>query len=402
MFTSKPVEFYKKATTCARHYGFYTAQEWADMYAQNPHLAKPAKEKRPASVLSPLHRKLDPQVRELDSALREVASRGIAPADTPLLLYTSTPASGPGKPLNFSLHALGMKHSMAEALILKTATAILEDLGVSDTCTYLNSIGCKDSSAKFVREATQHLKRTLDTMPPSVAQHLKEDLFLTYHHINQKKIIFSDELPRPMEFLSSVSRKHLRDVLEFLEAADLPYSFDDSLLGHRDCFGHTLFEIRSGDPMFADDPDAPQEIYARGGRYDELARQLFKQPTSAVGITFTVHTEPTDADTISEPATPKAMRKPRVYFIRLGYAAELKSFYIIETLRKARVPLQHSFGQLRLADHIAHAEGSNIPYTLIMGQKEALEDSVIVRDTATRAQQTVPIQGLQMFFKHAK
>jgi histidyl-tRNA synthetase len=398
MYTKKPAEFFKKAIGCARHYGFYTAHEWSHRAAQNPALARTPKEKKPTFVVNALHRKIDPTTRELESALHGLSRAGIAPGDTPILLYSSNLTSRPGRSLSFSLHVLGMKHSMAEALVLKTAMAILEDLGVNDTCTYINSIGCKDSSAKFSREATALLRRILDSAPPSVAQHLKEDLFLAYRHIAHKKIQLSEELPRPMEYLSSISRKHLREVLEFLEAADLPYSFDDMLINHRDCYQHTLFEVRSGDPMFSEEPDAPQHMYARGGRYDELARQVFKQPTSAVGITFTLAHSPANTDPLPE-FVPKQIKKPRVYFIRLGYAAELKSFFIIEALRKARVPLTQSFGQLRLSDHIAYAENLSIPFTLIMGQKEALENSVIIRDTATRAQQTVPINNLHTFFK---
>ena len=408
--SSKPLDFYKKAVACAQHYGFLTPEELEQLQKQHdPDGPKLKVEKKSEPILQAHHKKIDGVSREFEYAIKEVGSRNLSPHIRPLLFYTSNlnPEAIKGgeplpKKLTFVLNAVGIKHSIAEALILKTALTILAELGESETYVQLNSIGDRDSSAKFVREATSHIRKHLGELPPPAQQAFKEDLFLGYSHICKKNISLPEDLPRPMEFLTSSSRKHFREVLEFLEAAEIPYIFDDQLLGHRDCYSQTLFEIKSGsDEAFDPTQDEDSEVFARGGRYDELARKYYKTPTPAVGIAFTFKLDEVKTDA-AKITLPRRGKRPQVFFIHLGYAAQLKSFAIVETLRKARIHLEQSHDAQRLSDQLAYAEQFSIPYTLIMGQKEALEGNVIIRNTKSRAQQTVSVDMLPTFFKGEK
>ena len=42
------------------------------------------------------------------------------------------------------------------------------------------------------------------------------------------------------------------------------------------------------------------------------------------------------------------------------------------------------------------------PYVIIFGQKEAMDNTVIVRDMKTRSQDTVKIDALSDYIKHLK
>lgn len=398
--TIRPTDFYKKALVCAHHYGFSNLDELAEVY-QSPEPAKKF-EKRPGALLDTKHKKVDQTSRELEATLKRMGSRGIVSVDRPLLFYTTNfnpdeckYASDLPKNLSFGLHIVGMKQSIAEAILLKTASTIVEELGEPESYAYINSIGDKDSSMKFVRDTTNHLRKHINELPTPAREAFKEDVFLAYSYITKKKVELPEEMPRPMEFLTSGSRKHMREVLEYLEAADLAYIFDDQLIGHRECYNHTLFELRSNADPTAED----LIIYARGGRYDELARQYFKTHTPATGIIFTIDPEAMTLKSVKEMSPPRIAKRPRVFFIRLGYAAELKSFTIMEMLRRARIPMTQNLHTCALSEQLQYAEQDKIPYTMIMGQKEALEECVIVRDTATRAQQTVSVDLLPSFFK---
>lgn len=402
--THKPVDVIKKAISCAQHYGFRSVEEVAEEHRNITHpTIKKIFDKKLSGILTPTHKKVDPVSREFESALRSLAGKRLYPAEYPLLFYSSNVqckdnqcAADLPKTITFGFHAVGLRHSVAEALILKLATTIVEDLSLPHSTVYLNSLGDRDSSAKFTRETTQFLRRHLDNLPPQAREAIKEDVHLAYAHLARKRVALEEELPRPMEFLTSASRKHLREVLEFLEAADIPYIFDEHVFGHRDCYSQTLFELKSDE----ENEDSEEALTIRGGRYDELARQFFKTQTPAVGIVFSF--KPDAAAVSTTYNLPKPKKKPKIYFIRIGYAAELKSFMVLETMRRARVPLMQHLGEGRLSDQLAYAEERAIPYTMIMGQKEALEDCVIIRDTTTRTQQTVPMQGLPDFLKTIK
>ena len=103
-----------------------------------------------------------------------------------------------------------------------------------------------------------------------------------------------------------------------------------------------------------------------------------------------------------KPLEPRIMKKPKVYFIQFGFEAKLKSLSIIEVLRKARIPIMQSLSKDSLGAQLSVAERLKIPYTIIFGQKEALEGTVIVRDMNTRSQDTVKIEELTEYIKKMK
>lgn len=63
-------------------------------------------------------------------------------------------------------------------------------------------------------------------------------------------------------------------------------------------------------------------------------------------------------------------------------------------LFKAGAAVLHAIAKDKLSTQMGVAENSDIPYILLIGQKEALENSVLIRSAATRAQELVPITEL--------
>ena len=140
--------------------------------------------------------------------------------------------------------------------------------------------------------------------------------------------------------------------------------------------------------------EPPEEPLALGFRYNGLAKKLeMKHEVPGIGVTIVYKTSGKAYKRCHK------QKKPRVYFIQFGFDAKLKSFEVIESLRHAHIPLYQSLAKDKLTAQMAVAENMNIPYVILMGQKEALENSVIVRDMGTRMQETVKIADLPVYLK---
>ena len=88
--------------------------------------------------------------------------------------------------------------------------------------------------------------------------------------------------------------------------------------------------------------------------------------------------------------------------IQFGPEAKLKSFIILKQLYKANVTVSHAIAKDKLGSQISVAEGSGIPYIILIGQKEAIENSVIIRNNSNRAQTVIPIPELASKIKDFK
>ena len=72
---------------------------------------------------------------------------------------------------------------------------------------------------------------------------------------------------------------------------------------------------------------------------------------------------------------------------------------VIDTHRCARIPVEHAITNDKLGAQMPEAESIKTSHILIMGLKEALENSVVVRDVITRSQESICLSELGVYLK---
>ncbi len=282
----------------------------------------------------------------------------------------------------FSLDILGTSRSIAEAILIKTSAAILEEEGYVNISITLNSIGDRDSIGRFERDIGNYYKKKLLELPAKCRDLVRRDpiAFICEHEVCSA---IRHDAPQPMAFLSEQARTHFKEVLEFIETLNIPYTIDPTLFGHKECFAHTLFEIKAQDPKSQKD-----FISGFGFRYNPLSRRLgYKKEIPSISLSCIY-------EKIKDRVKLKKPKPANFYFIQLGFEAKLKSLKVIETLRKWGIPILHALARDKMTGQLSSAEFMELPFIIIMGQKEAMENSVVVRDTNTRVQETVHIDRL--------
>jgi histidyl-tRNA synthetase len=68
-------------------------------------------------------------------------------------------------------------------------------------------------------------------------------------------------------------------------------------------------------------------------------------------------------------------------------------------LRRASIPVHQGLWYERIGDQMMAARDLATPYILIMGHKEAMEGTVIVREVATNSQEDVTVPELTNYLK---
>lgn len=380
MATANPTEhFLRRATNVASYYGFAPIEHvLADRVRRSVETCKVSFDRR----------SLDHAANEFLPVLHSCIEHDVASAEAPALFYHTSSSAPRQKRTVFGLGVMGTARSIAEALIIRTAFTILEDAGAKSVSLRVNSIGDRDSSARFSREIQNYLRKNIDDLPAHCREMMKRDVFSAFEHLHRKEHALRERAPRGMDFLSEGNRRHLMEILSYLENARISYEIDHGLIGHRECYSQTLFEIHG---IFGNAKEP--SLIARGGRFDEAPRRLYKTNLPGVGILFRLDS---DSAAVTPPSTVKCAK---IFFIQLGFDAKLKSLAVIETLRRARIPIHQSVCRDKLGSQLALAHELKIPYAIIMGQKEALDGTVIVRNMLTRAQNTVPVTTLPAYLQ---
>jgi histidyl-tRNA synthetase len=202
---------------------------------------------------------------------------------------------------------------------------------------------------------------------------------------NAESKSFYNESPKSIGSLTEASRIHFKEMLEFLEALQLPYQINTKLLPNTQYCSHTVFEIRG-----TIDKTGQEILLASGGRYNYIAKRSgYKKDIPACGITVFYPKK-----LVAKKKLVDKIRPAKFYLVQLGNLAKLQTLSILEMLRQERINVYHSLTKENIGVQLASAEYLKVSHLLIVGQKEAIENSVVVRSMDLRDQETVAVAEL--------
>ncbi len=389
----------EEAAETARHFGFVPLPQ-IEIEKQDIVAAKRFDESHLA-IVKPWTEVCDRfagYLEEKIAIMRQVLEKKWSHLGFPLLGYYEGPVKGNphlkrvAESRTFNLEAIGMSKPIAEAMLIETAYLILRDRYPDEELMLeVNSIGDKESMARFSRELTNYCKKEASALPADLRAEIKRDMFSIFTMTDERAEAFIEGAPKPMAYLTDVSRNHFKEVLEYLESLKIPYEINHKLIGSRSYCSETIFEIRGR-----------SEILAIGERYNTFAKKVWgKKDISAIGCAILIHPHYVTKQTGKKQKAPK-QESAKFYFIQFGTDAKRKSLGVINEMRKAKIPVHQALGKDKLSVQLATAEKMEIPYIIMMGQKEAIEESVVVRNMQTRAQETIHISLLITHLKSLK
>lgn len=366
-------EFLKVANRTAEHFGFQTI----DKFRKYPE-CKQCMKTIPHNI-NTTSDDIDSHRSLLSSGITTFCDENLHAINKPILLYAlekvpSTEESA------VTFHIFNVERSIAEAILIHATRAFVSDLGFSDHTVRINSLGDDESITRYNRELNNFLKRRLDIMPEEARELMKVHPLNTLAHLIEKEHDLAYRSPNPLEYLSDISRKHFREIIEFLDMSETPYEIDPKMIHHHDCYSDAIFSLDINTDTSLDQ----KPISVRGGRFNELVYKTTRTRTPAAGAVVVLNNSkiptriPRSKSTI-----------PSVYIVQLGFGPKIKSLLLIESLRQVGIPVFHNLVSDSLSAQLREAESRDVKYTLIIGQKEFVENTVILRDMKMRNQEYI-------------
>ena len=290
------------------------------------------------------------------------------------------------------LDIIGVSGSIAEALSIQTTYAVLEENGFKNLVVEINSVGDKISRESFEQDLVCYLRSIMNKLPEKTQDLCKKNPHSFFLSTDQEIEPFLNNAPQPIEYLSEDSRRHLREILEYLEELDIPYTINNRLIAHKAVHEHAIFRIVSINKTSRQ--NKKKLLIAYGMRYNPLSLRLgYRKSTPAVG-TFLLYEKPKN-----KKRKVSCSGDPRFCFLHLGFTAKLKSLKLITELRRSRIPVFHYLTKDKLIGQMSVVRKLKLPYIIIMGHKEALEGTVMIRSTLDHSQETVPLKNLMTHLK---
>lgn len=337
-----------------------------------------------------------PKIEEAVALLRHSNSDEQKKRQMPILFYSKGEIKNPHTKKqkkrsgdSISLHIIGTPKSIAEAILIKTAYTILKEEGYKNLSVEINNVGDRDTLTQYNKHATNFFRGKLAELNTDCKELLKfgGHTLVTCNIKGVQHLL--KEAPAPIEFLNEEHRNHFKEVIEYLESQSIPFEINKFILGDPHYSTHTVFTILD---------EKTGKILATGSRYNDISKKTVARkgiPAVSVSIKLPKFKQ------VPHTKQPK-FDDCEIYFIQLGYGAKLKSLEVVEMLRKAGIPVHQSIGRDKMSTQTQFAHKKDVKYILLMGQKEALENSICVRHLETNSQKTIPLTNLVEYLQNLK
>ena len=306
----------------------------------------------------------------------------------------------------FGLEVLGEEDVVVDALIIRLLYTILEELGFQNIAVQVNSMGDDESRATYRKELITFYKKRFNSLCKDCKRRFRENPFRLLDCKEHGCVELKEEAPQMIKSLSEASKKPFKTLLEFLDESNVPYFMNPHLVRGFDYYTDTVFEMfvnyedgssenDADTSMNTEEPVSAKSVpiaMAAGGRYDGLIKFLGGKPTPAAGGAIGLDRVILEmkAQQIPVPSAPQ----PRLFLVQLGPAAKKKSFNLLEEFRKAEVLVAESVSKDSIKSQLRIASKLEVPYALILGQKEALDGTVILREMSSGMQETISLKDI--------
>ena len=275
----------------------------------------------------------------------------------------------------------------ADAELIFILWKIFEELDLKNHITLqINSVGDSNCRPDYKKALKDYYKNKFKKICSACKTRCKKNVLMMLDCKQPECREIALKAPQIFDFLDDECKTHFKNILEFLEEAKVPYMVNPFLMRSFGYSTRTIFEIWP-------DEEENQQALAGGERYDKLVETLGGQKTEAAGWGIGVG-RVVEFLKKKEIKIPKAKTEPKIFLAQLGELAKKRSLIMFEHFRKAGIPLKASFSRDSIKSQLRIANKLGVRFTLILGQREALDGSIILRDMESSVQETIPLEGI--------
>ncbi|MCD7827120.1 MAG: histidine--tRNA ligase [Clostridiales bacterium] len=218
-------------------------------------------------------------------AVRAFIEHGLFNEQMPVKLSYVTPAYRYEKPQSgrlrefhqFGVECFGAATPAADAEVISLGKQIFDFFGVKDLRLEINSIGCPECRKKYQDALKSYFSEKEDKLCGTCKGRLNRN---PMRILDCKSPICSEiasHAPVILDYLCDECREHFELVQKYLNAMEIEFTVNPSIVRGLDYYTRTVFEFVTGSL-------GAQSAVCAGGRYDGLTEELGGNPTPACGF----------------------------------------------------------------------------------------------------------------------
>jgi histidyl-tRNA synthetase len=171
--------------------------------------------------------------------------------------------------------AVGSDDPAVDAETIVLLADLLDALNTHGVRLKVSSLGAPETRAAYREELQAYLREHADRLPRDVRERIDLNPLRAFDSAEAREVMA--DAPKLLDRLSPQDAEHFATVRVLLDAADIPYDVDPTLVRGLDYYTRTVFEFESSEL-------GAQSGVGGGGRYDRLVEMIGGPPTPGCGF----------------------------------------------------------------------------------------------------------------------
>ena len=278
----------------------------------------------------------------------------------------------------WGFEVIGGHDPIYDVQMILIAFYFLKALKIKDLKLKINTIGCRICAPTYRQKLRDYYRYRKMRLCQNCQRRYDKNLLRLLDCKQKDCQELKEKAPIILDYLCQNCNNHFKAILELVEDNDILYEPDPYLVRGLDYYNRTVFEI------FA--PSSNTALFG-GGRYDYLSELIGSRMVPSVGVALGLERiiEAMKAQDIDF----HFKAKSKIFFITVGNQAKQSSLRLMQKLRQAGMIVAESIDKKTLRAQLRSADKMKVLLVLIFGQKEFFDNTIIIRDLRTGAQETV-------------
>ncbi len=324
-------------------------------------------------------------------ACRAYIEHGMHTLPQPVKLYYIAPAFRYERPqagrlrqhTQFGVEAIGDSDPALDAEMISIAWRLYNDPGLKGLVLHINSIGCPVCRPGYVAALKEYFEPKVEQLCRNCKDRYERNTLRLLDCKEESCQPILEGAPRSVDFLCEECAGHFESLKKYLGALKIPFNLNTRLVRGLDYYTKTVFEVQP-------ERGGSQSTIGAGGRYDGLIEEIGGRPTPATGFATGIERIILNLNQqeIEIPGTPS----PNVAIACMGDDAKLMAMDLAKNLLDAGLGTRLLFGEKSLRSQLRQAHSLGAEYTLIIGEDELQNGTVVVRRMDEGEQTTMSIK----------
>lgn len=285
----------------------------------------------------------------------------------------------------FGLEAFGAKGPTIDAEIISILVAFFQKMGLQKTKLCINSIGCPTCRAAYNKILKDYFRPHLAEMCEDCQSRFEKNPLRMIDCKEEKCGAIAASAPRLIDYLCDDCKAHFEGLKANLDALEIPYTIDSSIVRGLDYYTRTVFEFKSENV-------GSQGTICGGGRYDGLVAEIGGQPTPGIG--FAMGAERFLLEMEAQGIEIPKDQPVQLYIANLTPETQIETQKLAFALRKEGIGCEIDLMDRSFRAQLKYAGKKEIPFLMVIGGDEIASGKAKLKAMADGTEKEVELTSI--------